>query len=209
MADTNKNVYNVRFEPVGVEMEVEEGEIVLNAAFRQGIMLMHGCKEGQCASCKSILLEGDIDLLKYSTFALPDHERQQEHVLLCRTQAFSDLVIELLTYDEELLTGALPVKEAPATITAMEELTHDIRRLELEVPKDFKFRAGHYVDITIPGKGVTRSYSMANPPSEQNKLEFIIKNLPKWCFFLTVGEPLKSGRCPQDSGTLWLLFPAR
>jgi propane monooxygenase reductase component len=196
MADT-KNTYTVKFEPVGVEMEVEEGEIVLQAAFRQGIMLMHGCKEGQCASCKSILLEGDIDLLKYSTFALPDHERQQEHVLLCRTQAYSDLVIELLNYDEELLTGALPVKELPATITAIEELTHDIRRLEVAVAKEFKFRAGHYVDITIPGKGVTRSYSMANAPSEQNKLEFIIKIYPNGAFSsllqnqLKVGDPLK------------------
>src|SRR5215470_2484447 len=106
MAET-KNVYTVRFEPVGVEMEVEEGEIVLHAAFRQGIMLMHGCKEGQCSSCKSILLEGDIDLLKYSTFALPDHERQDDYVLLCRSKAYSDLVVELLTYDDELLMGAL------------------------------------------------------------------------------------------------------
>jgi propane monooxygenase reductase subunit len=39
-------------EPVGLEMEVEEGETVLEAAFRQGIALMHGCKEGQCSSCK-------------------------------------------------------------------------------------------------------------------------------------------------------------
>ena len=40
-------LHKVRLEPVGLEMEVEEGEIVLNAAFRQGIALMHGCKEGQ------------------------------------------------------------------------------------------------------------------------------------------------------------------
>ena len=47
---TDAQVHTVRFEPVGVEMEVEEGETVLNAAFRQGISLMHGCKEGQCGS---------------------------------------------------------------------------------------------------------------------------------------------------------------
>jgi propane monooxygenase reductase subunit len=55
----------VRFEPVGIEMDVHEGETVLDAAFRQGISVMHGCKEGQCASCKSKLIEGDIELLKY------------------------------------------------------------------------------------------------------------------------------------------------
>ena len=112
-------VFNVRLEPVGIEMDVEEGETVLDAAFRQGIAVMHGCKEGQCSSCKSILRSGDIDLLKYSTFALPDHERQQDYVLLCRAQAYSDLVIELLTYDDELLVGALPIKKLPAQITAI------------------------------------------------------------------------------------------
>jgi propane monooxygenase reductase subunit len=71
---TDAQVHRVRFEPVGIEMEVEEGETVLNAAFRQGISLMHGCKEGQCGSCKSKLVDGDIELLKYSTFALPDYE---------------------------------------------------------------------------------------------------------------------------------------
>ena len=45
--------HTVRFEPVGIEIEVDEDETVLNAAFRQGVMLMHGCKEGQCSACKS------------------------------------------------------------------------------------------------------------------------------------------------------------
>jgi propane monooxygenase reductase component len=50
---TETQIHKVRFEPVGIEMEVEEGETVLDAAFRQGISLMHGCKEGQCGSCKA------------------------------------------------------------------------------------------------------------------------------------------------------------
>ena len=41
---SEKKVHTVRFEPVGVEMEVEEGEWVLDAAFRQGIAVPHGCR---------------------------------------------------------------------------------------------------------------------------------------------------------------------
>ena len=66
----------VRFEPVGIEIEVSEDQTILRAAAEQGIMLMHGCKEGQCAACKSFVLDGDmddIDLERYSTFALPDY----------------------------------------------------------------------------------------------------------------------------------------
>ena len=56
---SEKTVHTVRFEPVGVEMEVEEGEWLLDAAFRQGIAVPHGCREGQCSSCKCLLIEGD------------------------------------------------------------------------------------------------------------------------------------------------------
>src|SRR5205085_12200483 len=49
----------VGFEPVGIEIEVGEDQTILRAAAEQGVMLMHGCKEGQCASCKSFILDGE------------------------------------------------------------------------------------------------------------------------------------------------------
>jgi len=85
--------HTVRLSPVGVEFDVEHGETVLNAAFRQGIALPHGCKEGQCSACKCVLLDGEVDMLKYSTFALNDMEKESGHVLLCRCIAYSDLEV--------------------------------------------------------------------------------------------------------------------
>src|SRR4030088_2061881 len=101
--------HNVRFEPVGIEIEVDEEETVLNAAFRQGLMLMHGCKEGQCSACKSFLLDGEVDMERYSTFALTDYEREEGYVLLCRAHAYSDLSVELINYDEEVLRSGVPL----------------------------------------------------------------------------------------------------
>ncbi len=80
--------HRVRLEPVGVEFEVEPDETVLAAAFRQGIALPHGCKEGQCSACKSILTDGEVEMLRYSTFALNDSEKESGHILLCRARAF-------------------------------------------------------------------------------------------------------------------------
>jgi len=58
----------VRFEPVGLEIEVDEQQTILRAAFEQGVMLMHGCKEGQCSACKSFVLDGDdIELTELTT----------------------------------------------------------------------------------------------------------------------------------------------
>lgn len=192
----NAVVHKVRFEPVGIEMDVMEGETVLEAGFRQGIALMHGCKEGQCSSCKSRLIEGDIELEKYSTFALPDYERDTEHILLCRTLAYSDIVVELLNFDEDLMRHSIAVKEFGATLISVTALTHDIRLLKLELDGPLRFFAGQYVDITIPGTGITRSFSMASTPGHGQQLEFIIKKYPQGAFSaqldggLTPGAPL-------------------
>jgi ferredoxin len=107
--------HTVRLEPVGIEFEVDEDETVLDGAFRQGLMLMHGCKEGQCAACKSFLLDGDVDLDKYSTFALPDYEEAEGWTLLCRAHAYSDLEVELINYDEEILRSGVTLRTVRGT----------------------------------------------------------------------------------------------
>lgn len=173
--------HTVRLEPVGVEFEVEEGETILNAAFRQGISLPHGCKEGQCSACKCNLLEGEVDLLKYSTFALSDGEKEQGSILLCRSLAQEDVVVELLNFDEELLSKSIAVKDFAGRITRKDNLTHDIRALEIDIATPIKFWAGQYVDITVrtkDGEEITRSFSMANTPDQTQKLRFIIKKYP-------------------------------
>ena len=193
-------MHKVRLEPVGIEMDVEEGETVLDAAFRQGIALMHGCKEGQCSACKSKLVDGDIELLKYSTFALPEYESETGHILLCRTHAYSDLTIELLNFDEELLARSIPVKSFPGTVTGVTPLTHDIRLLDIELESPFRFWAGQYVDLTIPGRGVTRAYSMANTPSEQRKLQFIVKKYADGAFSSLLDGGLPAGTAISAKG---------
>jgi propane monooxygenase reductase subunit len=167
-----------RFEPVGIELEVDEDETILNAAFRQGVMLMHGCKEGQCSACKSFLLDGEVDLDRYSTFALPDFEEQEGYTLLCRAHAMSDVEIELLHYDEEAIRSGVPIVNATAEVETVEALTHDIRRLVLRLrdPEALTFHAGQYVDIAVPGHdGEHRSFSMASTPAQPDRLEFMIK----------------------------------
>jgi propane monooxygenase reductase subunit len=199
--------FTVRLQPVGVEFEVEENETVLNAAFRQGIALPHGCKEGQCAACKSVLTEGEIELKKYSTFALNEMERSQDHILLCRTLALSDIEVELLNYDEELLAKAIPVKQFEGTITGVTALTHDIRRLDVALEQPLKFWAGQYVDITLPGaEAITRSFSMANTPGEAKNLSFIIKKYPDGRFSSRLDGGLPAGTAVAVKGPYGTCF---
>ena len=172
----------VRFEPVGIEIEVGEEQTILRAASEQGLMLMHGCKEGQCAACKSFVLEGeDIELDKYSTFALPDFEKDEGFTLLCRAHVYEDVTIELLNYDEDMIKSGLPLQRATAEVAAIEEVTHDLRHVTLTLldPTELRYFPGQYVDVTVPSQGVTRSFSMANTPTGRaGMLEFVIKVYP-------------------------------
>ncbi|HEY8639266.1 MAG TPA: 2Fe-2S iron-sulfur cluster binding domain-containing protein [Solirubrobacterales bacterium] len=169
----------VHFEPIDEEIECDEEETVLDAAFRQGYSLVYGCREGQCSACKSFLLEGEVTLLPYSTFALTDSEESSGYTLLCRALPDSDLTVELLHFDPDNYRLEHPIRDGTATVRAVEQLTHDIRRLDLAVeePDDFAFAPGQYVDLWVPGSDERRSFSMANLPGEGG-LELIIKRYP-------------------------------
>src|SRR5579859_6215893 len=163
--------HKVRFEPVGIEIEVDETQTVLRAAAEQGIMLMHGCKEGQCAACKSFVLEGDdIEHDKYSTF-------------------------ELLNYDEEMIRSGLPIQQAVAEVVSNDPVTHDMRHLVLRLiePAEVKFFPGQYMDIAVPGTDQVRSFSMANTSSRDGTLEFVIKVYPDGLFSRFLDERLTVG----------------
>jgi len=178
--------HTVRFEPVGIEIEVDEDQNILRAAAEQGVQLMHGCKEGQCAACKSFVLEGeDIELDSYSTFALPDYEKDEGSTLLCRAHAYEDLVIELLNYDEEIIRSGLPLRKGVTEVVSNQAVTHDLRHLTIKLlePEEIKFFPGQYMDIFVPGTNESRSFSMANTPDREGGVfEFVIKVYPGGLF---------------------------
>jgi len=187
----------VRFEPVGIEIEVAEEQTILRAAFEQGVMLMHGCKEGQCSSCKSFILDGDdVEHDRYSTFALPDYELEEGYTLLCRAHAYEDLTIELLNYDEEMIRSGLPIHQGVAEVVANDPVTHDMRHLVLRLaePAEIKFFPGQYMDIAVPGTDAVRSFSMANTTSRDGgRLEFVIKVYPDGLFSHFLDQTLQVG----------------
>ena len=71
--------------------------------------------------------------------------------------------------------------------------------LVFELDRDLVFNAGQYMSLEIPGHdGVTRTYSMANPPAEQRRIEFQIRltagglATEGWVFKdLAVGDTIK------------------
>lgn len=193
--------HKVRFQPVNIEIDVDEDETVLNAAFRQGVSLTHGCREGQCSACKSFLLDGDIEMERYSTFALPEYESDEGYVLLCRCHAYSDLEVELINYDEDIIRLGIPIESYRTIVEEIEPLTHDIKRLVLKIAEPgrrMRYNAGQYASLRVPGSEEHRAYSMANTPRTNDRLEFIIKVFPGGLFSglleggITIGQELEA-----------------
>ena len=72
--------HTVTIEPIGEQIEVEEGQTILAAALRQGVWLPFACGHGTCATCKVQVLEGDVEIGDASPFALMDVERGEGKV---------------------------------------------------------------------------------------------------------------------------------
>jgi propane monooxygenase reductase subunit len=183
----------VYFEPIGEEIECGEDETVLDAAFRQGYSLVYGCREGQCSACKCFLLEGEVSLKRYSTFALSDAEESSGYTLLCRAMPDTDLIVELLHVQENYRLEHA-IQEGSSTVKSCDALTSDIYRLVLSVdqPAELEFTPGQYVDLQVPGTDLRRSFSMACLPGA-GELEFLIRAYPGGAFAQMLAAGLDAG----------------
>ncbi len=163
----------VRFEPIGEEIDCAGEETVLDAAFRQGYNLAYGCREGQCSACKCFLIEGEVALKPYSSFALSDSEQSSGYSLMCRAMPEQDLVVELLHYDPDNYRLETPIRDGVAVVETIEALADDISRVVLDAP-GFSFAPGQFVDLHVDDG--RRSFSMAN--ADAGRIELIVKRYP-------------------------------
>jgi len=156
--------------PIAVEL----GQTILEAALAQGVPYPHGCRSGNCGACKSSVVSGEIELAPYSDYALSAEERQAGLILACRAVPWSDAAVAWLEADEVV---AHPMRNLTGRVTELADLTHDIKRVGIEIVAGgpFMFSAGQYAAVrfsTLP----PRDYSMANRP-DAPMLEFHIRHV--------------------------------
>lgn len=182
--------FNVTIRNVGKPIKVEMGDTILASALAQGLAYPFGCESGNCGACKSTLFGGDVEMSPYSEFALSDGEKAQGLILACRAVPWSDCDVAWLEADEVAIHAS---RVLDCTVTAVDAMTHDIKRLRLNVERGgpYDFSAGQYARVTFPGLP-PRDYSMANRPDEAT-LEFHIRLLPGGAVTPFVANSLKAG----------------
>lgn len=155
--------YNLTLEPLGAEIEVEEGQTILDAALRQGIYLPHACGHGLCGTCKVEVTDGEVDHGQANSFALMDFERDAGKTLACCATLRGDTTIEA-DIDEDPDAEIIPVKDYMTEVTRVVDLTPTIKAFFLKLDKPLHFQAGQYVQVHIPNLGESRAFSIANAP---------------------------------------------
>lgn len=186
------------------DVAAREGETLLDNLLAAGIAFPHNCKAGNCGACKCEYVDGDILELPCSEYALSPDERARGLILACRSQAWGNTTIRPLAADEVVLH---PSRVMRCRVTALTELTHDIRELKLEIVSGgpFTFTAGQHAKLKF-GPGIeARNYSMANRPDER-ALSFLIRRVPGGQATAFVFELLHAGAEIGVTGPLGVAY---
>ncbi|MGH8726435.1 MAG: CDP-6-deoxy-delta-3,4-glucoseen reductase, partial [Burkholderiales bacterium] len=173
-------MHKVTVQPGGQQFEVPEGETVLAAALRQGVMLPYGCKNGACGSCKGKIVSGAIDYGHYHARVLTEAERAHGKALFCQAKPLGDLEIECRTIGA---AKDIAVRILPCRVQKLEKVADDVAIVHLKLPANerLQFLAGQYIDFLLKG-GERRSFSMANPPHGDEFIELHVRHVPGGSF---------------------------
>jgi len=78
-----------------IELTVEKGKTLLNAALKADIAWPHKCKVGSCGSCKSQIVSGKIKPQIDFSYVLSPEELKQGYVLACQSELKSDIKVNV------------------------------------------------------------------------------------------------------------------
>lgn len=154
---------------------VTEGETILTAALRQGVMLPYSCKNGTCGSCKGNVLEGEVHYPFHPPLALEREDYAAGRALMCQAEPLEDLVIQVREIEA---VRDIEVRMLPARVIEKSQLSPSVIRLRLKLPRNqrLQFLAGQYVDVLLQG-GKRRAFSIASCPSLEDEIELHIRHV--------------------------------
>jgi len=150
-------------------------QTLLEAARVHGIVLEHGCRTGRCGVCKAQVLDGVT-----STFiteeSLTETEQAAGFILTCCRTAVTDVTLDI----EDLgVLGNIETKTLPCRVDSLLLHTDDVIEVTLRTPpaSRLSYLPGQYIDV-IGKDGLRRSYSVANAPRDDGKLNLQIRKVP-------------------------------
>ncbi len=193
----------INVEPSGHAFSAEGDESILDAALRHGYVFPYGCRSGACGACKGKVTAGAISYGDDEPMALSEEEQAAGEALLCIARPQGDVTIEV---HEVTAAEEIPVKNYPAKVVRLERIG-EVMRLWLKLPEASRmpFFAGQYVHFLME-EGRHRSFSIANPPHEDQLLEFHIRHIRGGRFTEHLFDDMKEGEIIRIEGPYGTFF---
>lgn len=182
-------------QPLARTLLITAGTNLLDVLRENGVPISYSCTAGRCGTCRCKVLEGNVfESGQEAKITNPDEGR---YVLACMSVLTESCVIEVPEPDEVVIHPARIVK---AEVVAIEDATHDIKRLILRPSKPLAFSPGQYAILQFTPEHI-RPYSMAGLPDDK-ELEFHIRIVPEGRVSGYVAQQLKVGDSVRVSGPL-------
>ncbi|MHA6196061.1 anthranilate 1,2-dioxygenase electron transfer component AntC [Pseudomonas wadenswilerensis] len=158
---------------------VKPGELLLDAALRQGISLPLDCREGVCGTCQGRCESGRYEQEYVDDEALSARDLAERRMLACQTRVQSDATF-YFDHDSSRCHAGEPLL-LQSTVVKVEQVSASTAILHLDASAQadtLQFLPGQYARLQVPGTDQWRAYSFANRPAAGNQLQFLIRLLP-------------------------------
>ncbi|WP_191600858.1 anthranilate 1,2-dioxygenase electron transfer component AntC [Marinomonas algicola] len=163
-----------------VFFEAKHNELLLDAAFRNGVALPVDCREGVCSTCKGLCESGKYEQDYIDEDALSEEEIENRYILSCQTRVQSPASFY---YDiDSGLYSNLKLTRFEARVSNIENVSDSSVNLHLTLSDQsvkLDYLAGQYAKIHIPDTDQKRSYSFATSSNNNGELQFLIRVLPQ------------------------------
>lgn len=162
-------------------IRIDAGANLLEVLRANEVPVSYSCMAGRCGTCRCRLIDNELS-----------HE-----VLACQTVLTTSCTVEIAEPDEVVVH---PAKIVKATVVAIEDQTHDIKRIRLKPAKPIAFSPGQYAQLQFTPEHV-RPYSMAGLHAD-GELEFHVRLVAEGRVTGYIAKILKVGDEVRVSGPL-------
>ena len=165
------------------EFEGREGESVLYAGLRNGLVLPYECATGTCGTCKARVREPAT--IEEGWVEAPGNgylKRERGEFLMCQTCVLADCEIAVPATVGRAPESATAPVWTQGRVGNLRRLTHDVIAFSLDVDDAMDFEAGQFAVVEVPQVQGFRAYSMVNYARAAKSLEFVVKKKPDGAF---------------------------
>ncbi|MET0268632.1 MAG: 2Fe-2S iron-sulfur cluster-binding protein [Duganella sp.] len=189
-------------QPLGRSVPVAAGDNLLTVLRDNNIPISYSCTAGRCGTCRCKVLSGHV--VETGQEAKITNPNEGRYVLACLCTLNESCVIEVPEPDE-IVTH--PARILKAEVVAIDDATHDIRRIVLRCSKPLSFSPGQYAMLQFTPEHI-RPYSMACLDTD-GQLEFHVRLVPDGRVTGYIREHLKVGDSVRVSGPMGTAYLRR